>query len=278
MISVLIPTKNEELDLPGCLASVAWSDDIHVYDSGSTDRTAEIAEAFGANVTRRQGSAGIFGGNEAEHKTWALRNIPFKHPWVFQLDADERVSSQLKTQLLVAVQNPGAAVAFRVQRRDFLGERWLKHVQATSFYTRLFRPDRMQYQRRINPVSVPNGPTGDLSAHLEHFPFSKGMRHWLDRHNWYSTLEAQEVMGNRDASALSCIRRALVAHDVGERRAELKRFFYHLPMRPVLKFAWLFLAKRGFLDGRAGLTYAILQTFYEYMICLKVKELSRAQA
>src|SRR6202035_5377612 len=91
LISVLILTKNEEQDLPGCLESVRWSDDVHVYDSGSADATVEIAKAAGARVTVRQ-SAALFGGNEAEHKNWGLKNIHFKYEWVFHLDADERMT------------------------------------------------------------------------------------------------------------------------------------------------------------------------------------------
>src|SRR5690348_11944785 len=112
MISVLILTRNEQQDLPGCLASVAWSDDIHVLDSFSTDNTVEIAKAAGAHVTQR-----VFD-NWAAHQNWALANIPFRHPWVFYLDADERVSPELARSLQTAAANPGENVAFRVQRRD----------------------------------------------------------------------------------------------------------------------------------------------------------------
>src|SRR5260370_39413503 len=189
MISVLILTKNEEQDLPGCLESVRWSDDVHVYDSGSTDATVEIANAAGARVTVRQ-SAALSGGSEADHKNWALTNIQFKYEWVLHLDADERMTPELVASVGEAVRSPGANVAFRVQRRDFLYGRWLKHVQASPFYMRLFRPEKMRYERLVNPVSVPDGPVGELSGYLDHFPFGKGLRHWLDRHNSYSTLEA----------------------------------------------------------------------------------------
>ena len=88
-ISVLILTKNEQQDLPGCLESVKWCDDIHVFDSYSEDDTVNIATAFGATVTQR-----VFT-NWAEHQNWGLSNIKFKHPWVLYIDADERVSKGL---------------------------------------------------------------------------------------------------------------------------------------------------------------------------------------
>ena len=279
MISVLILTKNEEQDLPGCLESVRWSDDIHVYDSGSADATVEIAKAAGARVTVRQlgsSSGTVFAGNEAEHKNWALKNIQFKYEWVLHLDADERMTPELVASVREAVQSPGANVAFRVQRRDFFLGRWLKHVQTSPFYMRLFRPEKMRYERLVNPISVPAGPVGELSGYFDHFPFSKGTRHWLEKHNSYSTLEAQQIVSNRAACNSFSIRQAFLANDRNERRYHQKELFYRMPARPLMKFMLLYVAKRGFLDGRAGFTYAALQSIYEYMIVLKTRELAES--
>jgi glycosyltransferase involved in cell wall biosynthesis len=275
VISIVIPTKNEEQNLPGCLRSVEWCDDVHVFDCGSTDGTVQLAERMGASVTTRSypASLPIFGGNEAEHKNWGLQHIPFKYPWVFQLDADERVTHELAFSLISAVQSPGDNVAFRVCRRDFLHGRWLKHVQTSPYYLRLFRPERMRYERLINPVSIPDGPVSELSGYLDHLPFSKGMRQWLDRHNSYSTLEAQQIMANRTAHKAFSLTQAFVAADFHERRFHQKELFYRLPARPLVKFALLYLLKRGFLDGGPGFTYAVLQSIYEYMIVLKTSEL-----
>lgn len=268
MISVLILTKNEQQDLPACLQSVAWSDDIHVLDSISTDRTLEIARAAGATITQRPFD------NWAAHQNWALNNLPFRHPWVFYLDADERVTPELAASLRKAVELPGESVAFRVRRRDFFLDTWLKHVQASPFYLRLFRPEKIRYERLVNPVSIPAGPVGEVSGYLDHFPFSKGMSHWLARHNSYSTLEAQQIDENRNAHRGFSLRQALFASDFHERRFHQKELFYRIPGRPVLKFFLLYFVRRGFLDGRAGLTYALLQSFYEYMIVLKTRELA----
>src|SRR5271170_6761204 len=190
MISVLILTKNEEQDLPGCLASVQWSDDIHVYDSYSTDRTVEIARALGARVTQRHFD------DWSSHQNWGLANLGFRYPWVLYIDADERVSPELAASVREAVQNPGDKVAFRIRRRDFWGDRWLKHVQASAHYLRLFRPEKMRYERLAHPVSIPDGPVGELAGYLDHYPFSKGMAPWLNRHNSYSSLEAQQIVRN----------------------------------------------------------------------------------
>jgi hypothetical protein len=268
MISILILTKNEEQDLPGCLESVRWSDDIHVYDSYSTDGTVEIAKAAGAKVTQRAFD------NWSAHQNWGLKNIPFKYPWVYYGDADERMTLELVASVRGAVQSPGANVAFRVQRRDFFLGRWLMHVTASPFNIRLFRPEKMRYERVVNPVSIPDGPVGELSGYFDHFPFSKGTRHWLEKHNSYSTLEAQQIVSNRAARNSFSIREAFLAKDRNERRYHQKELFYRMPARPLVKFMLLYVAKRGFLDGSAGFTYAALQSIYEYMIVLKTRELA----
>jgi glycosyltransferase involved in cell wall biosynthesis len=276
MISILILTKNEQQDLPGCLESVQWSDDVHVFDSYSTDATVEIARAAKARVSSRPSGQSdlLFGGNEAEHKNWALRNLRFRYKWVLHLDADERVTAELAMRMREAVQSPGANVAFRVQRRDFFLGQWLKHVQASPFYIRLFRPEKITYQRLVNPVSIAEGPVGEVSGYLDHFPFSKGVSHWADRHNSYSTLEAQQILKNRSGNNLFSIRKAIFAKRFEERRFHQKEFFYRIPGRPLVKFAVLLFVKRGFLDGHAGFAYAVLQSFYEYMIVLKTRELA----
>jgi glycosyltransferase involved in cell wall biosynthesis len=270
MISVLILTKNEQQDLPGCLQSVSWSDDIHIYDSVSTDETVAIAKRFGATVTQRPFD------NWAAHQNWGLRNIVFKHPWVFYIDADERMTPELIEAVQAAAETPGANVAFRMQRRDFFLGTWIKHVQTSPFYMRLFRPEKMRYERLVNPISIADGPVGQLAGYLDHFPFSKGIGQWIDRHNGYSRFEAQQIINNRKAGEGFSWVKAFTAKDFHQRRYHQKEFFYRLPFRPLVKFLLLYVAKRGFLDGRAGFTYAVLQAIYEYFIVLKVRELESA--
>ncbi len=270
MLSILILTRNEERNLPACLASVAWSDDIHVLDSMSSDSTPAIAQAAGATVTQRAFD------NWASHQNWALANIPFKHEWVFYLDADELVTPDLRASLERTLAAPGANVAFSVQRRDFFMGTWLRHVQTSPFYMRLFRPEKMRYERLVNPISIPDGPTAPIPGYLDHFPFSKGVGDWLDRHNRYSQLEAQQIVANRATQAQFSLTGAFFEKDFHRRRFHQKELFYRLPARPVAKFAMLYIAKRGFLDGRAGFTYATLQAIYEYMIVLKTRELTRS--
>jgi glycosyltransferase involved in cell wall biosynthesis len=271
-ISVLILTKNEQQDLPGCLKSVAWSDDIHLFDSLSTDDTVRIAEEFGTKVTRRAFD------NWSSHQNWGLENIPFKHEWVYYTDADERVTPELAKAMQEFVANPGAAVALRVRRRDYLLGRWLKHVTPSPFNIRLFKPKHIRYERFTNPVTIVDGPIADTPMHFDHYPFSKGMTHWFDKHNRYSSQEAEQIVANRKGQASFSLRKALFAADQNERRFHQKELYYRMPMRPLAMFVLLYFVKRGFLDGSAGLAFAILRSIYEYMIVLKVDEIELAQS
>lgn len=265
MISVLILTKDEEHNLPACIDSLRWSDDVHVLDSNSTDSTCAIAKQYGARVWYRAFDS------FAQQQNWALENIEFRYPWVFYIDADERVTPELAKSVLDVVQNPGDRVAFRIRRRDFFMGTWLKHVQATPYYLRLFRRDKMRYERIGHPVSVPDGPVGPIDGYLDHFPFSKGLAQWVDKHNFYSTQEAQQLLTDRHRKW--SLRKAFFAKNFEEKRRNQKQLYYRIPGRPLVKAVGLYVFKRGFLDGYAGFAYSVLMGFYEYLIVLKGREL-----
>lgn len=268
MVSILILTKNEEQDLPACLASVSWCDDVHVYDSYSDDKTLEIAYKAGARVTQR-----IFD-NWSAHQNWGLANIPFKYPWVLYIDADERVSESLYQALQAFDPTKTAAVAYEIRRRDFAPNgTWLKHAQISPYYLRLFRPRKMRYERLVNPVSIPDGPTARLGGYLDHYPFSKGIRFWLQRHIGYANLEATTRMLDIQKQTSFSLRKALTSRDFTERRYHQKGIFYKLPGRPFIKWLYMVLWRRAFLDGQAGFMYATLQSIYEYFIVLRTQEM-----
>ena len=267
-ISVLILTKNEQYDLPAALASVAWSDDIHVFDSLSTDRTQEIARTAGAQVHVRAFD------DYATHRNAALA-LPFKHPWLFVLDADERPTPELSTEMQrVVLEAPANTAGFRLRRRDFLFGTWLKHAQISPYYIRLVRPEHAKYTRAINEILEVDGPVAELLHPLDHYPFSKGIAHWIAKHNTYSTMEAELIVrqqGLKDPS----LRKALRDPDFHTRRLHQKALFYRLPGRPLIKWCYMMFLRGAILDGAAGVTYATLQSIYEYMIVLKTKELRR---
>lgn len=270
--SVLILTSNEEQDLPGALASVSWCDDVHVFDSFSTDATVSIAEGLGAKVAQRAFD------NYAAQRNAALNQTRFRHPWVLLLDADERCTPALREEIEgIARHNDPAMAGYRIRRRDYFQNTWLKHAQISPWYIRLVRPDLARYSREINEVLEIAGTVGELASPLDHYPFSKGISHWFRRHDVYSTMEARLIVEGGGLSAPS-LKTALTSRDFHERRLHQKALFYRLPARPLLKWLYMVLVRRAFLDGRAGMTYARLQAIYEYMIVLKTREMRERAA
>jgi len=266
-ISILILTLNEEPNIGACLDALKGFDDIVVFDSLSTDRTREIALAKGARVVERPFD------NWAAHQNWALDNIEFKHPWVFYLDADERMTPELRDEIMAIARDPShKEVAFYCGRRNYFMGKWIRHAMPPSMIMRFFRPPSIRFERLVNPVPVINGPHGYLRSYFEHYNFSKGLTEWFDKHNKYSRFEAMEGMRAKEQPlALG----ALFSSDPFQRRRALKDLSVRLPFRPLMKFLWMYVLKGGFLDGHAGFTYCKLQAIYEYMIVVKMRELSR---
>lgn len=268
MISVLILTKNEQQDLPGCLESVKWCDDIHVFDSFSDDLTLQIAADAGAKITQRKFD------NWSSHQNWGLANIPFKYNWVLYIDADERVSESLKEAVFKKNLADDLHVAYEIQRRDFAWNgKWLKYAQMSPYYLRLFRPEKMRYERLVNPLSIPDGTVGALSGFLDHYPFSKGFKFWIQKHLGYADMEAATRFEDIGNGISFSIMKALFSKDFTEKRYHQKGIFYSLPGRPLIKWFYMMFIRRAFLDGTAGITYATLQSIYEYFIVLKTKEI-----
>jgi glycosyltransferase involved in cell wall biosynthesis len=268
VISVLILTRDEEQDLPGCLDSVAWSDDIHVLDSGSTDRTTEIALQRGAAVTTRK-----FDTYSAQRN--AAMQLPFRNAWVLVLDADERPTAELSAEIQRAVSvAPQNVSGYRIRRRDFLWGTWLKHAQMTPYYVRLLRVGHVHYIRDVNEIVEVTGDILELHSPLDHFAFSKGISHWIAKHNAYSSKEA-ELLANGDAIHGASIYQALFAHNFHERRVAQKAIFYELPARPLIKWFYMMFVRGAVLDGHAGVMYATLLSFYEFLIEVKCRELLR---
>ena len=270
-ISVLILTRNEEIDLDGCLDSVSWSDDIFVFDSFSTDRTAEIARSRGAHFVQRKFD------DYSSQRNAALDELPFRHDWIFIMDADERSTPELARNMQQAVSSaPAGANGFRLRRRDFFNGTWLKHAQISPYYIRLVRRGKAHYMREINEILNVDGQVADLQASFDHFPFSKGITHWINKHNAYSTMEARVIAGGLSPRDVS-LKTTLTGKDFHVRRVAQKAIFYRLPARPLIKWFYMMFARGAVLDGKAGIAYANLQAMYEYFIVLKTRELIRKQ-
>ncbi len=268
MISVLILTLNEEASLPACLAAVQWCDDVIVFDSFSTDRTVEIAQAAGARVVQRAFD------NERDHRAASLR-LPFQHPWVYNPDADEVTTPELRDEMRrVVAERARPEVAYRTRFKTMFCGRWIKHSSLyPTWVVRLFRPEKISFERAINLRYIVEGPEGRLDNHFEHHTFSKGLNAWFDKHNRYSWHEAAESL---KALAGGGFRWAdLFRGDAVARRRALKELSFRVPCRPWLRFLYMYGVRLGFLDGRAGYAYCRLLAIYEQMIVFKMEELRR---
>jgi len=209
--------------------------------------------------------------NWSSHQNWGVQNIEFKHPWVLYVDADELVPPELAAEIMRLADPASPNSAFRMRRKDMFLGRWIKHASLyPTWLVRLFRPEKISYKRLVNPVAEVDGPVANLEGHLVHYPFSKGVRQWVERHNSYSSFEAMEVLKVIDGSRKPV--RGVLSRDPNTRRAALKDLFYRMPLRPHIKYLYYVLARRAFLDLAPGWIYARLQYLYEYMITIKVKE------
>jgi hypothetical protein len=169
---------------------------------------------------------------------------------------------------------PASVSGFRMRRRDFLWGTWLRHAQLTPFYVRLLRVGHVHYTRDINEVVEVTGEIAELHAPLDHFAFSKGLSHWVAKHNSYSSREA-ELLASGDAVRNASLYQALFARNFHERRVAQKAIFYELPGRPLIKWVYMMFVRGAILDGRSGIMYATLQSFYEYLIEIKCREIRR---
>ena len=268
-ISVLILTLNEEINLPACLSSVAWSDDIVVLDSFSGDRTVEIARSVGARVFQRHHDT------ELGQRNFGLREIPFKHEWVYMPDADEITTPELRDEMLAIAADPTRPEsAFRVRFKVMFMGRWIRHSSLyPTWVVRLVRPSRIRFERDFHTSCVSDGPEGRLNNHFAHFSFNKGLGAWYDKHNRYSWHEAREALQNLESGSLDLA--GLFSPDAPIRRRAMKRLSYRVPFRPLMRFLYMYLFRLGMLDGWPGYVYCRLLMAYEYMIVVKMAEIRR---
>ncbi|MBF2083034.1 glycosyltransferase family 2 protein [Thermoleptolyngbya sp. C42_A2020_037] len=283
-VSVLVPAKDEELNLPACLESLAPADEIFVVDSQSGDRTAEIAADYGAKVVQFH-----FTGRWPKKKNWALDHLPFRNEWVLIVDCDERIPLALWDEIAQAIQNPAVNGYYLNRRVYFLG-RWIRHGgKYPDWNLRLFRHAKGRYEN-LHTDAAPNtgdnevhehvvleGTAGYLTTDILHIDY-RDLYHWLERHNRYSNWEARvyyNLLNGMDEAGTLGDRTAHWRSNAVQRKRFLKRLWVRLPCRPLLRFILFYILRFGFLDGYAGYTYARLLSQYEYQISVKLYELQK---
>jgi hypothetical protein len=206
----------------------------------------------------------------------ALATVTYKYPWVFMVDADERVPRELANEITARVASADPeTVMFRMRRKDFFLGRWLKRSSGyPTWFGRVALVGRVRVEREINEEYVADGRIEHLEAHLHHYPFNKGVSFWFERHNRYSSMEAAaKVALESDPLTAS----GLLSKDPVARRRALKKLSYRLPLRPLIVFVYLYIFRLGVLDGKAGFYFSRMRALYEFLIDAKVLETRRRQ-
>jgi glycosyltransferase involved in cell wall biosynthesis len=274
-ISVVVLTFNEELNLAACLESVAgWVSEIFVVDSGSTDGTLAIAGRFGAKVVAHPFET------HARQWEWALAHLPLGSEWVLALDADQRVTFALRDELLglFASSPSGGPNGYFLNRRQIFRGKWIRHGgYYPKYLLKLFRREH---------VSV---DTGDLVDHhfsvrgvttllhgdlVEDNQNEAAIEVWTAKHNKYAVLQAQQEL--RAMTADTPVGLASVFGSPDARVRWLKQIWARLPLfvRPCLYFVYRYFLRLGFLDGREGFIFHVLQGFwYRLLVDINIAEM-----
>lgn len=267
-VSILILTFNEEKNITDCIRSVNWSDDIHVFDCYSTDETVRLAKHNGAHIHQHKFV------NYGKQREAARTLIPYKYDWVLSLDADERADNELSREIShLTTMSASKHSAYRMRRKDYFMNTWIKNSTLyPSWFVRLFRHAEIYYpERSVHEYPTVNGSTGELQGHLLHYSFQKGLSDWFAKHNKYAELEAVEAIKDLEKGGIT-LESLSQLKDPVKRRQLLKRISYRLPMRPVMRFLYMYIFRKGWMDGQLGLTYCTMLAFYEFLIVLKIKE------
>jgi len=255
MVSVVILTKNEEQDLPACLESLSWCDDVHVLDSGSSDRTVEIAQSYGARLSTNAFKS--FG----QQRNWAIDHCAIKNEWILFLDADERSTPEFERAVRSAIGSAAPEVAgFYCCWKMMLGERWLKRSDNfPKWQFRLFRKGRARF------IDVGHGQKeGEVDGRIEylrepylHYSFTRGWTVWEERHRKYARQEAEERVGKSFHVA------DLLSSHGSKRNPAIKLLVGNLPGWPQFRFFYSYVLRGGWLEGNEGLTYCRKIMWYE---------------
>jgi glycosyltransferase involved in cell wall biosynthesis len=266
-VSVLLLTMNEERNLPRCLDALAWCDDIAIVDSGSTDGTLEIARARNVRVLYNPFR------DFADQRNFGLAEAGFKNPWVLHLDADE-VATPAFVERLLALEPKDGIDSFYIASKLMMLDQPLVHAGLyPSYQVRLGRLGVLKFKQvgHGQREDMPRERVGTFDEPYLHYAFSNGLKHWLKRHLEYADAEAQVLV---DARSRPMPWRDLLSRDkvTLRRSVKLLAFWMPLSMRPPLRFIYVYIVRRGFLDGRAGFLYAFMLATYEAMTAILAYE------
>lgn len=260
-ITVIILTKNEEKNIKASIKSAKQiADRVIVVDSGSTDRTIEVAKMCGAETYFHEwlGYAAQF--------NWALDNCNIKTEWVFRLDADERITEELALEINNKV-DISQADGYGMRLRLYFMGKWIKHGGThKTYFLRLFRYGKGCVENQVmDEHTIVYGKVEKLKKDLIHYDY-KGLDEWLNKHVWYSgrELNMYKMQGR------------LTGGNIAQKRK--RKLYYRLPMflRARLYYWYRYYVQLGFLDGKEGKIFIYLQAYwYRFLVDAKLFEMKK---
>ena len=278
-VSVVILTLNEEKNLPACLSSVCWAEEIFVVDAGSSDRTNDIARQFGATVIEHS-----FESHAAQWR-WALENLPLKMEWTLALDADQRVTPELAQEL--GGLDPGelqGVDGIYIKRRQLFRDQWIKFGgYYPKYLLKLFRAGKVIIDNRdlVDHHFYVAGNVKKMNHDLiEANKKEDDISFWIEKHNRYATLLAQEEYRRKRSPEEPVIKPSLLGTP-DQKILILKRIWRRLPLfvRPFLYFFYRYFVRLGFLDGKEGAIFHFLQAFwFRLLVDIKLDEMHRGES
>lgn len=247
-LTVIVPTFNEEDNIRACLESVRWADDIFVVDSFSTDRTLEIAREFTSHIVQHEYV------NSATQKNWAIPQA--KSDWVMVVDADERVTPELRARIQDILANGTPYDGFRIRRMTIFFGKLIRHCGWHHDYlTRLWRNGKGRYEdKSVHADVVVDGKVGTIHEHFLHNTY-RSFDHYLEKFGRYTTWSANDL------------------YKRGKRAT-----WANLTFRPMWRFFRMFVLRHGFLDGKHGLILSGLAAYTVFMKYAKLWDMQRREA
>lgn len=243
-LSVVILTKNEEKNIKDCLESVVeWADEAVIVDDESTDKTLEIARQYTDRIIMRKMDI------EGRHRNFSYAQA--KNLWVLSLDADERVTDELKKEIEDVLTKPTQYNGFTIPRRNFIGDYWARYGGwYPSPQLKLFKKDKFRYEEvGVHPRAFMDEPCGHLKSDIIHYSY-KNLEDFLHKLNNQTTREAQKWFNQNKPMRLG-------------------RFIW----RTIDRFIRTYIGRRGYKDGFIGFVIAFNAALYQFISYLKYREL-----
>ncbi|MFH0855155.1 MAG: glycosyltransferase family 2 protein [Candidatus Omnitrophota bacterium] len=243
-LSVVILTKNEESRIAECLESVKWADEIIVVDDESQDNTAEIVKKYTNRIFRRKMEI------EGRHRNWAYAQAA--NSWVLSLDADERITPELKEEIGKTLANEPGESGFTIKRKNYIGEYWVRHGGwYPSPQLKLFRKDKFRYEEaEVHPRAFLDGACGHLHSDMLHYSY-KNLEDFWAKLNKQTTWEAYKWRKQ-------------------DKPMRLGRFLW----RTYDRFMRAYFGRKGYKDGFIGFVVAFNAGLYQFISYLKYRELA----